>query len=99
MIWSKNEKVNPYAKELFTASFKYFDIIANVAKYYCYSPSPANKADMQKGIGAEFAEMKRPELCKHYDIAKRMWKGELDFCTECDDPKCAINRYESQRKS
>ena len=85
--------------EMFKAAYKYYDICAGIAKHYCYSPSDANKADMRRGIGSMYAEMERPELCKHYESAKKKWNGELDFCTECDNPNCAINRFEIQRKS
>ena len=99
IIWSRNAIVNSYAKDIYESAFKYLDTVVNIAKYYCYSPSPANKADMQRGIGEMFAEQERPELSRHYDATKRAWKGELDFCTECNDSKCAINRYEGQRHS
>ena len=59
---------------------------------------------MRRGIGSSYKgdcnnieEMERPELNRHYEASKRGWKGEMDFCTECDEPRCAINRYELQR--
>ena len=74
-------------------------------KHYCYKPTASSKDDMRRGIGASYrgdvkniAEMERPELNRHYEAAKRGWKGEMDFCTECEDPRCAINRYEIQRE-
>ena len=52
---------------------------------------------MLRGIGNAYAQTERPELCKHYESVKKKWDGELDFCTECDDVNCAVNRYEIQR--
>ena len=52
---------------------------------------------MKRGIGDENATYERPECCPHYGKAKGSFNGAITFCSECDDPKCAINRYESQR--
>ena len=78
-------------------AYKYIDIISAVAKFYCYQPSEANKMDMKRGIGDENATYERPECCPHYDSAKRSFDGAITFCSECEDPRCAINRYECQR--
>ena len=52
---------------------------------------------MRRGIGGSSAEFERPELCQHYEAAKRSFDGNIGFCSECDHPNCAINRYEVQR--
>ena len=78
-------------------AYKYVDICGGIAKFYCYVPTEHNKNDMRRGIGAEFAKYERPECCPHYEIAKRSFDGNIGFCTECNDPRCAINRYENQR--
>ena len=96
-MWTNNRKGNSYAMEVAEITYKYVDINGSIAKFYCYVPSEANKIDMRRGIGAAFAEYERPECCPHYERAKRAFNGIIGFCSECDDPRCAINRYETQR--
>ena len=97
MVWTRNKNTNSYANQIYTIAFEFFDVNVNIAKYYCYSPTSVNKMDMCRGIGANFAKNERPEMSDHYEAAKRTWNGEMDFCTECDESQCAINRYEIQR--
>ena len=52
---------------------------------------------MRRGIGSPNAELERPELCNHYELAKRSFDGIIGFCSECGDTRCPINRYECQR--
>ena len=79
------------------SAYKYCDINAGIAKFYCYSPSQQNKNEMRRGIGGINTEEERPELNEHYALAKAKFKGEIGFCTECGDPRCALNRYECHR--
>ena len=97
MIWSNNKSCNNYASELAQAAYKYIDIIGAIAKFYCYCPTEQNKSDMRRGINHSNADNERPELSSHYDAAKQAFRGNIGFCSECDDSKCAINRYEMQR--
>ena len=52
---------------------------------------------MVRGIGEINAQFERPECCPHYENAKKSFNGKITFCSECDEPRCAINRYETQR--
>ena len=96
-MWSNNKNCNKYASEIAEIAYKYTDINSSVAKFYCYVPTDYNRSDMRRGIGGSAAEYERPELCQHYDAAKRSFDGNIGFCSECDQPTCAINRYEMQR--
>ena len=96
MVWSNNQSCNKYASEIAEIAYKFLDVNGGIAKFYCYAPTDQNKYDMRRGCGPN-AEYERPELCNHYESTKRAFDGNIGFCVECDDPACAINRYETQR--
>ena len=62
VVWSRKDASNPVLKTLGPALYKFFDIVANVAKMYCYNPTERHKEDMKKGIVGLTPHQERPEL-------------------------------------
>ena len=101
-VWCQNVQnvaTNGYLKEVGKAIFKYFDIWANVAKFYCYLPSDSHKRDMLNGIRKglkdfnDEPENERPELSPHYMNTRNNFRRAITFCAVCSNGECPCNRY------
>ena len=66
VIWSDGADANDYLVIVGKTIVKYFDIVCNIAKFYCYEPTDKHKDDMRNGILATNPDIdltsERPEL-------------------------------------
>ena len=93
VLWSRKDASNSFLKKIGEAVYKYFDIIANTSKMYCYRPTPANKNDMARGLVGLKGHQERPELNAHYNSSKNSFTTSISFCADCGEGKCPLNRY------
>ena len=87
---------NEFCTILSDAAYKFVDIVIGVAKFYLYTPNQRIRNEMRRGVRG-IAEEERPELSPHYEASKRNFKGRINFCAQCKDGRCAVNRYECHR--
>ena len=85
VVWSRKDASNLFLKKIGEAVYKYFDIIANVSKMYCYRPTQAHKDDMARGLVGLHGYQERPELNAHYNKAKDSFSTAVSFCSECSE--------------
>ena len=61
-IWARKDASNELLRVLGPAMYRFFDIVANVAKMFCYEPTEQNKRNMEAGIVGLTPHQERPEL-------------------------------------